>query len=176
MTLDQNPEPVSDEELNVPALRAEPRSATNQQLAPVSSSSSGGLPPNLYRREGFTSPPPAGAILNSKAFINTPFTVLPLYLPTLWNPVPGHDGGLNAAALIVNQFGVICIVNAYLGQAEHDFISLRVNGVQVAFHTVTDDEAINAKAIVLFINNSRFIDQANNTIQAFLTPLGGNPD
>jgi hypothetical protein len=134
------------------------------------------MPPNLYRREGFTSPPPAGAVLNSKAFINTPFSALPLYLPTLWNPVPGHDGGLNAAALIVNQFGVICIVNAYLGQAEFDFLSLRVNGVQVAFHNVTDDEAINAKPIVLFINSSRFTDQANNTIQLFLTQLGGNSD
>lgn len=176
MALDQNPEPASDDEPNVPVLHASPRSAMNQQLATVSSPLSGGLPPNLYRREGFTSPPPAGAILNNKAFINTPFTVLPLYFPTLWSPVPGHDGGLNAAALIVNQFGVICIVNAYLGQAEFDFISLRVNGTQVAFHTVTDDEAINAKAIVLFINSSRFTDQANNTIQAFITPHSGNSD
>jgi hypothetical protein len=175
MTYDQNPEPSNDDESSVPALTASSRNVARNQLVKVRSQVSGGLPPNLYRREGFTSPPPAGAILNDKAFINTPFSVLPLYLPTLWNPVPGHDGGLNAAALIVNQFGVICIVNAYLDQKEHDFISLRVNGTQVTFHIVTDDEASKGKAIVLFINSSRFFDQANNTIQAFVTPEGGDP-
>lgn len=176
MTYDHNTEPGNDDQPALPAVFATPRSAKAGQLPIAKKPLSGGLRPNLYRPGGFTSPPSAGTILNDKAFINTPFHLLPLYFPTLWNPVPGHDGGFNAAALVVNQFGVICIVNAYLGQAENDFISLRLNAVQVAFHTVTEDEAINGQPIVLFINSSRFIVQANNTIQAFLTPLGGNDD
>lgn len=172
MTFDQTPEP-GDDEPNVPALLI-PRALT--VAPPANKTLSGGLSPNLFRREGFTSPPPAGVILNDQAFINTPFADLPFYFPTLTNPVIGYDGGFNAAALAVNQFGVICIMPAYLGMEEFDFISLVVNGVQVAIHTVTEDEALNGKPIVLFINSIRFIDQANNTIQAFLTQIGGATD
>lgn len=168
-----HPSEPGDDEPNVPALLI-PRAST--VAPPANKTLSGGLSPNLFRREGFTSPPPAGVILNDQAFINTPFADLPFYFPTLTNPVIGYDGGFNAAALAVNQFGVICIMPAYLGMEEFDFISLVVNGVQVAIHTVTEDEALNGKPIVLFINSIRFIDQANNTIQAFLTQIGGATD
>lgn len=143
------------------------------KLAPPSRNPKGGLAPNRYRREGFTAAPPAGRVLDSKVYSKTPFTDLTLYFPTLTSPVAGYDGAFNAGALITNPFGVICILLPYLDQTEFDFISLRVNDTQVDFHTVTEDEAAKEQPIVLFINSARFIDQANNTVQAFVTRLGG---
>jgi hypothetical protein len=164
MTYDQAPDPI-DNQSNFP-----------EALDISSSDTLGVLHPNDLRRKGFTSPPPTDVALNSRTFINTPFSDLPLYFPTLWEPVAGADGGFNDAALKVNPSGVICILLPYLEQAENDFIWLELNGVQVAFHTVSADEADLGTQIVLFIESTRFIDQANNKVQAFVEQLSGTID
>ncbi|MBE8598868.1 hypothetical protein, partial [Pseudomonas cyclaminis] len=62
--------------------------------------------PDDLRLEGFTLPQPADALLTPASFASVPFSDLPLYLPTLSNPVVGYDGGLNDAALNVDGKGV----------------------------------------------------------------------
>ncbi|MBD8235398.1 YncE family protein [Pseudomonas fluorescens] len=128
------------------------------------------------RREGFTLPQPDDALLTPASFASVPFSDLPLYLPTLSNPVVGYDGGLNRAALDVAAIGVICILLPYLGQSEGDFIELRLNNIRVDFHTVTDDEAANSKQIILFAPSGAFLREAGNTLQAFVTRIGGGTE
>ncbi|NWD22136.1 hypothetical protein HX864_02570, partial [Pseudomonas yamanorum] len=81
----------------------------------------------------------------------------------------GYSGGLNRAALNVSPAGVLFILLPYLDQADGDFIELQLNGFRVAFHTVTADEALNGTQIVLYVESSRFIREAGNTVQAFIT-------
>ncbi|WET12135.1 YncE family protein [Pseudomonas sp. D3] len=130
--------------------------------------------PDEPRPEGFTLPQVDGAVLTPQSFRQTPFADLPLYLPTLSNPVVSFDGGLNWAALEVSDKGVTCILFSYLNQAENDFIELKLNDDRVGFHTVTEDEALKGTQIVLYAPSERFIREAGNTLQAFVTPLGGN--
>lgn len=130
--------------------------------------------PDEPRPEGFTLPQVDGAVLTPQSFRQTPFADLPLYLPTLSNPVVSFDGGLNWAALEVSDKGVTCILFSYLNQAENDFIELKLNDDRVGFHTVTEDEAVKGTQIVLYAPSERFIREAGNTLQAFVTPLGGN--
>lgn len=132
--------------------------------------------PASLRSEGFTIAQPDDAILTPQSFRNTPFADLPLYLPTLSNPVAGFDGGFNRAALEVRAKGVTCILLPYLGQVDRDFIELKLNGVRVDFHTVTDDEARQGLQIVLHVASERFIREAGNTLQAFVTRVGGSSD
>ncbi|MFJ4131681.1 hypothetical protein [Pseudomonas cyclaminis] len=128
------------------------------------------------RREGFTLPQPDDALLTPASFASVPFSDLPLYLPTLSNPVVGYDGGLNRAALDVAAIGVICILLPYLGQSEGDFIELRLHNIRVDFHTVTDDEAANSKQIILFAPSGDFLHEAGNPLQAFVTRIGGGTE
>jgi YVTN family beta-propeller protein len=130
--------------------------------------------PDEPQPEGFTLPQVDGAVLTPQSFRQTPFADLPLYLPTLSNPVVSFDGGLNWAALEVSDKGVTCILFSYLNQAENDFIELKLNDDRVGFHTVTEDEALKGTQIVLYAPSERFIREAGNTLQAFVTPLGGN--
>ena len=130
--------------------------------------------PDEPQPEGFTLPQVDGAVLTPQSFRQTPFADLPLYLPTLSNPVVSFDGGLNWAALEVSDKGVTCILFSYLNQAENDFIELKLNDDRVGFHTVTEDEAVKGTQIVLYAPSERFIREAGNTLQAFVTPLGGN--
>ncbi|WP_443699836.1 YncE family protein [Pseudomonas sp.] len=130
--------------------------------------------PDEPRPEGFTLPQVDGAVLTPQSFRQTRFADLPLYLPTLSNPVVSFDGGLNWAALEVSDKGVACILFSYLNQAENDFIELKLNDDRVGFHTVTEDEALKGTQIVLYAPSERFIREAGNTLQAFVTPLGGN--
>ncbi len=130
--------------------------------------------PASLRPEGFTIAQPDDAILTSQSFRNTPFADLPLYLPTLSNPVVGFDGGFNRAALEVSDKGVTCILPSYLEQAGSDFIELKLNGVRVDFHTVTDEEARLGLQIVLHVDSGRFIREAGNTLQAFVTRFNGS--
>ncbi|KRA08329.1 YncE family protein [Pseudomonas sp. Root569] len=132
--------------------------------------------PASLRPEGFTIAQPDDAILTSQSFRNTPFADLPLYLPTLSNPVVGFDGGFNRAALEVSDKGVTCILLPYLEQVDRDFIELKLNGVRVDFHTVTEDEARQGLQIVLHVASERFIREAGNTLQAFVTHVGGGSD
>lgn len=129
--------------------------------------------PASLRPEGFTIAQPDDAILTSQSFRNTPFEDLPLYLPTLSNPVVGFDGGFNRAALELNPKGVICILPSYFEQAGNDFIDLKLNGDRVDFHTVTDEEARLGQQIVLHVASERFNREADNTLQAFVTRFGG---
>lgn len=148
-------------------------------VLPIDEPDSAALPqpqPDDLRPEGFTLPQPIDDPLTPQSFTSVPFANLPLYLPTLTNPVVGYNGGLNAAALEVAGKGVICILLPYLEQADGDFIALLHNGVRVDFHTVTDDEASNGKQIVLHIPSERFINQASNSLQAFVTRIGGGSD
>ncbi|OPK02954.1 hypothetical protein BZ164_19405 [Pseudomonas veronii] len=112
--------------------------------------------------------------MTPQSFRQTPFADLPLYLPTLSTPVVSFDGGLNRAALEVNEKGVTCILFSYLNQAENDFIELMLNDERVVFHTVTEDEALKGTQIVLYVPSKHFISEAGNALQAFVTPLGGN--
>ncbi|WP_443697060.1 YncE family protein [Pseudomonas sp.] len=130
--------------------------------------------PDEPQPEGFTLPQVDGAVLTPQSFRQTRFADLPLYLPTLSNPVVSFDGGLNWAALEVSDKGVACILFSYLNQAENDFIELKLNDDRVGFHTVTEDEALKGTQIVLYAPSERFIREAGNTLQAFVTPLGGN--
>jgi len=132
--------------------------------------------PTSLRPEGFTIAQPDGAILTSQSFRNTPFALLPLYLPTLSNPVSGFNGGLNRAALELSPKGVICILPSWLNQAGNDFVELKLNGIRVDFHTVTDEEARQGAQIVLHVESARFIREAENELQAFVTGVGGNDD
>ncbi|MBN2990801.1 hypothetical protein JWR97_04350 [Pseudomonas cedrina subsp. fulgida] len=165
MTFDQTPG-ADDTQDNFPALRA---TMTTQKIP-------AGLAPNKYRRKGFTAPPTAGRALDNRLFASTPFHSLPFYFPTLSNPVAGYDGGFNAAALNGNPFGVIALLLPYLDIQEHDFIRVEVNGIVATHHTVTQDEATNGETLVFFIPSTRFIEQASNTVQAFLVRIGGNED
>lgn len=126
--------------------------------------------------EGFTIAQPDGAILTSQSFRNTSFADLPLYMPTMSNPVVGFDGGFNRASLEVSDKGVICILLPYLDQAAHDFIELKLNDVRVDFHTVTDEEARLGQQIVLHVASERFIRETGNFVQAFVTRGGGGSD
>lgn len=130
--------------------------------------------PDEPRSEGFTLPQVDGSTLTPQSFRQTPFADLPLYLPTLSTPVVSFDGGLNRAALEVNEKGVTCILFSYLNQAENDFIELMLNDERVVFHTVTEDEALKGTQIVLYVPSKHFISEAGNALQAFVTPLGGN--
>ncbi len=130
--------------------------------------------PDEPRSEGFTLPQVDGSTLTPLSFRQTPFADLPLYLPTLSTPVVSFDGGLNRAALEVNEKGVTCILFSYLNQAENDFIELMLNDERVVFHTVTEDEALKGTQIVLYVPSKHFISEAGNALQAFVTPLGGN--
>ncbi|RMT86337.1 hypothetical protein ALP39_03016 [Pseudomonas marginalis pv. marginalis] len=134
------------------------------------------LQPDDLRLEGFTLPQPADALLTPASFASVPFSDLPLYLPTLSNPVVGYDGGLNYAALNVDGKGVICILLPYLDQSDGDFIELRLNDVRADFHTVTEDEAENSKQIVLYAPSSSFVREAGNTLQAFVTRISGGEE
>ncbi|WPN99688.1 YncE family protein [Pseudomonas sp. MUP55] len=162
MTHDQDPNGRHDRP-RVPAL------LDNRQLT-----SSDGLSPDAPLRRYFVPEPAADQVSSLEKLAVLPFADLPLILPTVTAPVPGHDGGFNAAALAVNPSGVICVVPGYLDQFELDFISIEINGEQADFHLVTEEEARLGKPTVLFIESSRFIDQANNTIQAFVEQLSGN--
>jgi YVTN family beta-propeller protein len=132
--------------------------------------------PDDLRCEGFTLPQPADALLTPASFASVPFADLPLYLPTLSNPVVGYDGGLNRAALDVASTGVICVLLPYLDQSEGDFIELRLNTIRVDFHTVTQDEAVNSKQIVLYAPSGDFLREAGNTLQAIVTRVGGGTE
>lgn len=126
--------------------------------------------------EGFTIPQPVGAILTSQSFRNTPFADLPLYLPTLSNPVVGFAGGFNRAALEVSDKGVTCILLPYLNQADGDFIELKLNDVRVDTYFVTKEDAEKANQMVLHVASERFIREAGNALQAFVTRIGGGED
>jgi YVTN family beta-propeller protein len=132
--------------------------------------------PDDLRLEGFTLPQPAGALLTPASFASVPFSDLPLYLPTLSNPVVGYDGGLNRAALNVDGKGVACILLPYLDQSESDFIELWLNNVRADFHTVTQDEAENSKQIVLYAPSDLFFLEVRNTLQAFVTRISGGEE
>ena len=132
--------------------------------------------PDDLRPQGFTIPQPSDSPLTPQSFSNVPFANLPLYLPTLTNPVVGYNGGLNAAALAVAGQGVICTLLPYLLQAEGDFIELHHNGTRADFHTVTEDEASKGKQITLYVESGRFVNQASNQLQAFVTRIGGGTD
>ncbi len=132
--------------------------------------------PASLRPEGFTIAQPDDAILTSQSFRNTPFELLPLYLPTLSNPVSGFDGGLNRAALELSPKGVICILPSWRHQAGNDFVELKLNGTRVDFHTVTDEEARQSAQIVLHVESARFIREAENELQAFVFGVGNNND
>ncbi|NWE16675.1 YncE family protein [Pseudomonas yamanorum] len=132
--------------------------------------------PAPLRPGGFTLPQPPDSVLTAQSFSNEPFSNLPLYIPTLTTPVVGYSGGLNRAALNVSPAGVLFILLPYLDQADGDFIELQLNGFRVAFHTVTADEALNGTQIVLYVESSRFIREAGNTVQAFITRISGGTD
>lgn len=129
-----------------------------------------------WRPSGFTLPQPDGQSLTPQAFENVPFADLPLYIPNLSNPIVGFDGGLNRAALVVSPLGVLCILPAYLGQAENDFIELFLDGNRVDFHTVDKEEADNGRPINLYVESSRFVREAGNPLQAVVTRFSGGSD
>lgn len=131
--------------------------------------------PNGFDLDGFTAPSPSGEPWTQETLAQTAFRFTPLYIPNL-TPIFNTDGGLNAAALVVNALGVLCVLKTWLEQAEFDFIELKLNDVTVDQHTVSKDEADNGLDIVLFIESSRLIDQANNKIQVFVTNLAGTTD
>lgn len=104
-----------------------------------------------------------------------PFNDLYPYIPNL-TPIPGTDGALNKAALSVSALGVIYIIQAWLAQAENDFVWVELNGVPVAHYTVSEADAAVGKDIVLTIESVRFIDQAFNQLQGFVRRLSGTTD
>ncbi|MBJ2217525.1 YncE family protein [Pseudomonas sp. MF7453] len=101
-----------------------------------------------------------------------PFSDLDLIIPNL-TAIAGTDGALNNAALTVNAVGVICILLAWAEQAAGDFVYLELNGIEVDHYTVTDDDAMQRKHVKLAIESVRFIDQADNILQAFVRRLSG---
>ncbi|PMY73870.1 MULTISPECIES: YncE family protein [unclassified Pseudomonas] len=104
-----------------------------------------------------------------------PFSDLELIIPNLTS-IPNTDGALNNAALTVNALGVICILLAWAQQDEGDFVYLELNGIRVAHYTLTEDDEKQNKHVKLAIESVRFIDQAHNTLQAFVRRLSGTTD
>jgi hypothetical protein len=151
MTFDQDTESNSDHN-HLPAL-----------ISTASNDQPGGLLPN----EEFPDCAASGL---------QPFSDLPIIFPTETKPVNGYDAAFNAAALTVNTLGVICLLPGYLGKAENDFIWVEINGVRGPTHTVTQEEIDLDQIIVLFMDAGRFIDQASNTVQAFVQRLSGTID
>lgn len=103
-----------------------------------------------------------------------PFADLRLHIYNL-TPIPGTDGALNEAALTVSSLGVLITLLAWLDQAEGDHVTLMLNGFPATYYTVTEDDALIGKHVTLAIESDKFRDQANNTVQAVVVPLDGDP-
>lgn len=119
------------------------------------------------------------------------FADLPLYIPTMTQGVIGADGGLNKAALNVHpdipddpenpvkpNKGVLCILLPYLQQLAGDFVQLFCGNTlnPVAFHTVTESEAINGSQIVLFIPVLFLPEGIVDNVFFRVTRIGGGTD
>ncbi|WP_248749615.1 YncE family protein [Pseudomonas sp. MWU15-20650] len=90
-----------------------------------------------------------------------PVSQLAPYIPGLTTPVVGFSGGVYQQLLEGHgSAGLICILRAYAGQLEGDFIELFCTDllVPVDFHTVTEQEAREEKPIPLHISASRLPD------------------
>lgn len=120
-------------------------------------------------------PKPPSGLLPRRLFPGElkPFSDLVIIFPTETKPVAGHDAALNKAALVLHTKGVICLLPGYLEREADDFIWLEINGVRGPIHTVSQEEIDNDQITVLFMDSGRFIDQANNTVQAFVKRTGG---
>ena len=96
------------------------------------------------------------------------------YIPGLTTPVVGFSGGVYQLLLESHgSAGLICILRAYAGQLEGDFIELFCSDllVPVDFHTVTEQEAREAKAITLHISMARLADGAAGPVFFRVTHL-----
>ncbi|NWA65058.1 YncE family protein [Pseudomonas reactans] len=103
------------------------------------------------------------------------FAELIPYIPNLTD-IAGTDGALNKAALTVSSLGVIFILRPWFNQAEGDYVWVNLNGAEVTHYTVSKEDADIGKHVLLTIESVRFIDQANNKLQAFVRATGGNTD
>ena len=90
-----------------------------------------------------------------------PVSQLAPYIPGLTTPAVGFSDGVYQQLLEGHgSAGLICILRAYAGQLEGDFIELFCTDllVPVDFHTVTEQEAREEKPIPLHICASRLPD------------------
>lgn len=120
-------------------------------------------------------PAPDGCAPPSGTDGRYPFAELIPYIPNL-TPIPGTDGALNKAALTVSSLGVVYILYAWVAQAEGDYVWVTLNGNEEAHYTVSKEDADIGKDVLLRIDSVRFIDQANNKLQAFVRRLSGTTD
>ncbi|MBI6652479.1 hypothetical protein YA0849_26165, partial [Pseudomonas veronii] len=96
------------------------------------------------------------------------------YIPGLTTPVVGFSGGVHQLLLENHgSTGLICILRTYAGQLEGDFIELFCSDllVPVDFHTVTEQEAREAKPITLHISMARLADGAAGPVFFRVTHL-----
>ena len=91
-----------------------------------------------------------------------PVSQLSPSIPGMTTPVAGFSGGVYQQLLEGHgSAGLTCILRAYAGQLEGDFIELFCgNQAPVDFHTVTEQEAREEKPIVLHISMARLADGA----------------
>lgn len=96
------------------------------------------------------------------------------YIPGLTVPVVAFSGGVSLQLLEGHgDAGLICILRAYAGQRDGDFVELFCVDLQtpVGFHTVTEQEARDKKPVVLRISRARLPDGSISPVFFRITHL-----
>ncbi len=93
-----------------------------------------------------------------------PFSDLVLNIANI-TPIPGTDGGLNNAALVVNPSGVNCTFRPWINMAQDDRAAIILNDIEAAHYNVTEEDVRVGRSVTLTIDRFKFVDQAQNKLQ-----------
>ncbi|CAK9888901.1 MULTISPECIES: hypothetical protein [Pseudomonas] len=106
-----------------------------------------------------------------------PLALTQLRIPNLAQPVAGGDGGLNIAALEVSDYGVMVIVEPYLGMAGGDIVEIFWDDPQLPIYVYPLDPDDVGKNLFFYLPRAR-IEENPGWITAFfrITALDGNSD
>lgn len=101
-----------------------------------------------------------------------PFSEVVLNIANV-TPIPGTDGGLNNAALVVNPSGVNCTFRAWENMAKDDRAAILLNDIEADHYNVTEEDAKFGRPVTLAIDRFKFVDQALNTLQGVVKSANG---
>ncbi|WPN52902.1 YncE family protein [Pseudomonas sp. P9_2] len=113
---------------------------------------------------GLSGDPANPTLLEEEEEEKVPFSDLVLNIANI-TPIPGTDGGLNNAALIVNPSGVNCTFRPWINMAYDDRASINVNDIEAAHYNVTEEDVRVGRSVTLTIDRFKFVDQAQNKLQ-----------